>query len=72
MDKKLEVAAAAGKKTEVVDLLDRNLDAADQAWVVCEFTDCVHSVQGRCNIYMVHNVPKMRPSKPCPSYGPRT
>ncbi len=72
MDKKMEVAAAAGQKNDVVELLDRHLDPGDQAWVVCEFTDCVHLVQGRCNIYMVHNVPKMRPGTPCKDYEKRS
>ena len=72
MDKKVEVAAAAGQKKEVVDLLDRHLEPGDQAWVVCEYTDCVHFVQGRCNIYMVHNVPRMRPGKPCRDYEKRS
>jgi hypothetical protein len=71
MDKKLEVAAAAGKQSEVVELLDKNLGVGDQAWVVCEFSDCVHFIQGHCNIYMIHNVPRMLPGRPCFSFEKR-
>ena len=71
MEKKLEVAAAIARKGDVIELLDKRLGSDDQAWVVCEYDDCLHFVQGHCSIYMVHNVPKMQPGKPCSSYEKR-
>src|SRR4051812_33142501 len=66
-----EVAVAAGKKDDVLDLLERVLGPDDQAWVVCTFTECAHNVKGRCNIYTVHNVPRMKQGKPCDTYEKR-
>ena len=71
MSKKVVLAAAAGNQANVVDLLGKNLGPGDQAWMICDHGDCLYSLQGRCNIYMIHNVPKMHPGTPCAAYEKR-
>ena len=62
------LAAAVGQKPDLIEALDRNLGPHDQAWVVCGFDDCIHFSQGHCDIYMVHDVPRMVYGNPCNSY----
>ena len=73
MDAKLEqVAIAAGKDPDVVDKLDQVLTGPnDRAFVVCVYNDCKHLEHGRCTIFTVQDVPKMKRNVPCERYEAR-
>lgn len=70
MDEKLaRVAALAGKNGEIADKLDELLAGPnDRAYVVCSFEDCKLHLKGRCTIYTVLDVPRMKTGAPCGSY----
>lgn len=66
------VSIAVSRNPEVAEKLDQLLTGPnDRAFLVCEFTDCNFNQKGRCSIYMVQDVPKMK-TRPCNSYQPRT
>lgn len=69
-DKLVQVAAVAGKNKAVVDKLEEILTGPnDRAYVVCSHTDCTLNIKGRCTIYTVLDVPRMKPNnKPCDKY----
>lgn len=68
-DELTNVAAAAGRNTDVVEKLERILVGPnDRAYIVCSFTDCTHHLKGHCTIYTVLDVPSMKRDKPCDKY----
>jgi len=68
-DKMVRVAALAGANSDVVDKLDQLLVGPnDRAYVVCAFEDCKLHLKGRCTIFTVLDVPRMKTGKPCVSY----
>ena len=65
-------AAAAGTKPEVAETLDKVLTGPnDRAFVVCTFEGCTHNLKGKCTIYAVQDVPRMKRGAPCDSFEPR-
>lgn len=74
MDSKLEqTAAAVGRHPDVVEKLDELLAGPnDRAFVICQFDDCQSNVKGRCTVYAVQGVPKMKPNTHCESYERKT
>ena len=67
-----QVSIAVSRNPEIAEKLDRLLTGPDdRAFLVCEFDDCNYNEKGRCSIYTVQDVPKMK-TKPCSSYQPRT
>ncbi|MBJ6727420.1 hypothetical protein [Geomesophilobacter sediminis] len=73
MDPKMErTAAAVGKNEEIADALDELLKGPnDRAFVVCSFDDCKSNITGRCTVYTIQNVPRMRTTGPCEGYEAR-
>ena len=48
------VAAAVGRNEELADMLDTLMSAAaDRAYVVCSFSECLNNVNGHCTIHLV-------------------
>ena len=70
MDEKLaRIAALAGSSDEIADKLDNVLTGPnDRAYLVCSYSDCKLHLNGRCTIYTVLDVPRMRTGQPCSSY----
>lgn len=70
MDEKLaRMAALAGTNKDVVDKLEQVLSGPnDRAYVVCTYADCKLHSKGRCTIYTVLDVPRMKTAGPCASY----
>lgn len=69
-DELTNVAAVAGRNRAVVDKLDEILAGPnDRAYVVCTLADCTLNIKGRCTIYTVLDVPRMKPNKPCDRYS---
>ncbi len=67
-----QLSAAVGKNPEIAEKLDQLLTGPnDRAFLVCEFDNCKFNDKGRCSIYAVQDVPKMRPNAPCDRYEPR-
>ncbi len=63
------VAVQAGRNRDVADKLDQILVGPnDRAYVVCTFRDCKQNIKGRCTIYTVLDVPRMKRVKPCDKY----
>jgi len=49
-----DVAAAIGRNEEVAEMLDTLMTAAaDRAYVVCSFSECLNNANGRCTIHLV-------------------
>jgi hypothetical protein len=68
-DKVTKVAALAGKNEKIAEKLDQLLAGPnDRAYVVCSFDDCTLHFKGRCTIYTVLDVPRMKTGQPCSSY----
>ncbi|HBG04679.1 MAG: hypothetical protein A2075_20385 [Geobacteraceae bacterium GWC2_58_44] len=68
-DELTHVAALAGRNTDVVDKLDELLVGPnDRAYVVCSLLDCKLNIKGRCTIYAVLDVPRMKTGQPCDKY----
>jgi len=70
MDEKLrQVAAGAGMNEDVVNKLDQILAGPnDRAYVVCSYQECTLNIVGRCTIFTVLDVPKMKRDQPCHRY----
>ena len=70
MDEKLaRIAALAGSNEEIADRLDKVLTGPnDRAYVVCSYADCELHLNGRCTIYTVRDVPRMKTGGPCSGY----
>jgi len=70
MDEKLaRIAALAGSNDEIADKLDKVLTGPnDRAYVVCSYADCELHFKGRCTIYTLLDVPRMKGGGPCSSY----
>lgn len=43
-------------------------DVDDRAWVICSESDCQNSESGKCTIFALKGVPRMKPGKPCADY----
>jgi len=70
-DKMTNIAALAGRNADVADKLDQVLVGPnDRAYVVCSTADCRHNTQGRCTIFTVLDVPRMK-TRPCEKYEVR-
>lgn len=68
-DKIAKVAAMAGKNDKIAEKLEQMLTGPnDRAYVVCSFDDCKLHLKGRCTIYTVLDVPRMKTGQPCNSY----
>lgn len=68
-DQLTQVVAAAGKDKTIVDKLDQLLAGPnDRAFVVCTFIDCKLNVKGRCTIFTVMDVPRMKTGQRCERY----
>ncbi|HJV67461.1 MAG TPA: hypothetical protein VJ550_17120 [Geomonas sp.] len=60
-DKLTQVAAAAANDKMLVDKLDQILAGPnDRAFVVCTLNSCEMNLKGRCTIFTVLDVPRMR------------
>ena len=70
MDEKLaRMAALAGQNEEIAEKLDKVLTGPnDRAYVLCSYSDCKLHLDGRCTIYTVLDVPRMKTGQPCSSY----
>jgi hypothetical protein len=70
MDEKLaQIAALAGKNDTIAEKLEQMLAGPDdRAYVVCSYDDCKLHLKGRCTIYTVLDVPRMKTGQPCTSY----
>lgn len=70
MDEKLaQIAALAGKNDKIAEKLEQLLAGPnDRAYVVCSYDDCKLHLRGRCTIYTVLDVPRMKTGQPCTSY----
>ncbi len=70
MDEKLaRMAALAGSNEEIAEKLDAVLAGPnDRAYLVCGYADCKLHLNGRCTIYTVLDVPRMKSGAPCKSY----
>ena len=67
-DKLAQAAALAGTNSDVVNKLDQILVGPnDRAYVICSFDDCKLHLKGRCTIYTVLDVPRMKTGQPCGS-----
>lgn len=63
------IAAAAAKDKSIVDKLDQLLVGPnDRAFIVCTFADCKLNIKGRCTIFTVLDVPRMKTAQPCDRY----
>ncbi|MCM0080069.1 hypothetical protein L4X63_00535 [Geomonas sp. Red32] len=72
-DELRQVAMVAGMDKDVVEKLDQLLTGPnDRAFVVCTYTDCQINIKGRCTIFTVMDVPKMKTGQPCQRYQPAT
>ena len=68
-DKLAQAAALAGANSDIANKLDRVLVGPnDRAYVVCSYDDCKLHLKGRCTIYTVLDVPRMKTGQPCSSY----
>lgn len=64
-----KIAALAAQSDEIAKKLDAVLSGPnDRAYVVCSFDDCKLHLKGRCTIYTVLDVPRMKTGAPCASY----
>jgi len=69
-DELAHVAAVAGRNSAVVEKLDQILVGPnDRAYVVCSLKDCKLNTKGRCTIYAVLDVPRMKTGQPCEKYS---
>ena len=70
MDEKTEqMAALAGTNSDIAEKLDQMLTGPnDRAYVVCSYADCELHLKGRCTIYTVRDVPRMKTGGPCSGY----
>ena len=67
-EKTEQIAALAAKSSDIADTLDQVLVGPnDRAYVVC-YDDCRLYLKGRCTIYTVLDVPRMKTGQPCSSY----
>ena len=64
-DELKSVAALAGSNADVVNKLNQILVGPnDRAYVVCSLLDCKVNTRGRCTIYTVLDVPRMKTGQP--------
>ena len=70
MDDKLKhMAATVGMNADIAEKLDQLLVGPnDRAYVMCSYLDCTLSVKGRCTIFTVLDVPRMKTGQPCDRY----
>ena len=70
MDTKLShMAQVVGMNQEIAEKLDQLLVGPnDRAYVMCSYLDCKLSVKGRCTIFTVLDVPRMKTGQPCDRY----
>jgi hypothetical protein len=70
MDDKLKhMAVAVGMNQDIADKLDQVLVGPnDRAYVMCTYQDCKLSSKGRCTIFTVLDVPRMKTGAPCDRY----
>jgi uncharacterized protein YunC (DUF1805 family) len=70
MDDKLRhMAVTVGLNQDIADKLDQVLVGPnDRAYVMCTYLDCKLSSKGRCTIFTVLDVPRMKTGTPCDRY----
>jgi len=70
MDDRLShMAKTVGMNPDIAEKLDQVLVGPnDRAYVTCNFLDCRLSTKGRCTIFTVLDVPRMRTGQPCDRY----
>jgi hypothetical protein len=68
-DKMRLMAATVGRNADIAEKLDQVLVGPnDRAYVMCTYSDCKLSVKGRCTIFTVLDVPRMKTGQPCDRY----
>ena len=68
-EEKERIAALAARSRDIADKLDQVLAGPnDRAYVVCSYDDCRLHLKGRCTIYTVLDVPRMKTGQPCSGY----
>jgi hypothetical protein len=68
-----QLSAAVSRNSEIAEKLDKILTGPnDRAFLICDLDDCKFNIKGRCNIYAVQDVPRMKTKTPCDKYEPRT
>jgi hypothetical protein len=70
MDERMKhMAEAVGMNSDIAEKLDQVLVGPnDRAYVMCTYSDCKLSVKGRCTIFTVLDVPRMKTGQPCDRY----
>jgi hypothetical protein len=70
MDNKLkQMVETVGLNPDIAERLDQVLVGPnDRAYVMCSYTDCKLSIKGRCTIFTVLDVPRMKTGGPCDRY----
>jgi|GEM_PF-2051073 len=70
MDDRLKyMAATVAMNPDIAEKLDEVLVGPnDRAYVTCSYADCKMSSKGRCTIFTVLDVPRMKTGKPCDRY----
>jgi hypothetical protein len=63
------MAMTVGLNADIAEKLDQVLVGPnDRAYVMCSFLDCKLSSKGRCTIFTVLDVPRMKTGEPCDRY----
>jgi len=70
MDNRLShMAQVVGMNPDIAEKLDQVLVGPnDRAYLMCSYLDCKLSVKGRCTIFTVLDVPRMKTGQPCDRY----
>jgi len=72
MDDNLKnMVITVGRNADIAEKLDQVLVGPnDRAYVMCSNSDCTLSNKGRCTIFTVLDVPRMKTGQPCDRYQP--
>jgi hypothetical protein len=63
------MAVSVGMNTDIAEKLDQVLVGPnDRAYLMCSYLDCKLSSKGRCTIFTVLDVPRMKTGAPCDRY----
>lgn len=68
-DKMKHMASTVALNADIAEKLDQVLVGPnDRAYVMCSYTDCKLSNKGRCTIFTILDVPRMKTGHPCDRY----
>ncbi|GFO69469.1 hypothetical protein GMLC_30480 [Geomonas limicola] len=68
-DKLKYMASSVAQNADIAEKLDKVLVGPnDRAYVMCSYTDCTLSSKGRCTIFTILDVPRMKTGQPCDRY----